>query len=105
MQKTLGQRIRELREALDLSLREFAKLVNISAAHQSDIELSRRFPSDELLKKMAKELKTSVEDLRSYDSRPPVEDLRRRLDGDPAYGFALRQVIDNPNIKAKDLLK
>lgn len=38
--KTLGQRIRELRETKDLSLREFAKqLGDLSAAFLSDVEL------------------------------------------------------------------
>lgn len=105
MKQTLGQKIRELREEQDSSLREFADKLEISAAHQSDIELGRRYPSQELLKKTAKELKTSVEDLRSYDSRPPVEDLKRRHGIDPTYGFALRQVLDNRHVTAEDLLK
>src|SRR5258708_2391141 len=83
MKINLGQRIRQLREELDFSLREFAEKLRISAAHQSDIELGRRYPSDDLLKRMAKELRTSVEDLESYDSRPPVENLKRRHESDP----------------------
>ena len=47
---TLGQRLRELREQKDLSLRDLAKKVEgSSAAHLSDIEFGRRFPSPELL--------------------------------------------------------
>ncbi len=68
MKKTLGQRIRELRDECDFSLREFAdKLGGVSAAHISDIELGRRYPSHDLLKKMADKLGTTVDDLRSYD--------------------------------------
>lgn len=105
MKITLGQRIRQLREQLDLSLREFAEKLKISAAHQSDIELGRRYPSDVLLKRMARELKTSVEDLQSYDSRAPVDNLKRRHESDPTYGFALRKIMDNKEITAEDLLK
>lgn len=45
MVKTLGQRIRELRERDDLSLREFARKLGVSAAFLSDVELGRRHPS------------------------------------------------------------
>lgn len=105
MKKALGQRIRELREEHDLSLRELAKkLGGISAAHISDIELGRRYPSAELLKKMAKELGTSFEDLRSHDPRLPMEDLKRISESDPTFGFALRKLLDK-NVTAEDLLK
>jgi len=95
MAKTLGQRIRELREAKDLSLRDLAKkLGGLSAAHLSDIELGRRFPSDELLANMAAKLDTTVADLRQYDSRPPVEELKKMAEANPAYGFALRKMVE-----------
>ena len=42
----LGQRIRELRGKKDLSLRELAKKLDVSAAFLSDIELGRRYPSE-----------------------------------------------------------
>jgi len=105
MKKTLGQRIRELRDEKDFSLREFAdKLGGVSAAHISDIELGRRYPSDELLKKMADKLDTTVDDLRSYDSRAPVEDLKRMSESDSTFGFALRKLVDK-EVTAADLLK
>src|SRR5229473_3346001 len=95
MPKTLGQRIRELRDEKDYSLREFAdKLDGISAAHISDIELGRRYPSEDLLKKMADKLGTTVDDLRSYDSRAPVEDLKRMSESDATFGLALRKLVD-----------
>ncbi len=93
--KTLGQRIRELRDQQDLSLREFAKkLGGLSAAFLSDIELGRRFPSDEVLQKMAPVLDTTIDDLRQYDSRPPVEELKRMAEDNPAYGFAFRKMVE-----------
>lgn len=95
MANTLGQRIRELREAKDLSLREFGKkLGGRSAAFLSDIELGRRHPSDEVLVEMARVLGVSVEELRKHDSRPPVDELRRLAASDPAYGLAFRRVIE-----------
>jgi transcriptional regulator with XRE-family HTH domain len=105
MKKTFGQRIRDLRDEKDFSLREFAKkLGGISAAHISDIELGRRYPSDDLLKKMADELGTTIEDLQSYDRRPPMEDLKRITESDPAFGYALRKLVDK-EVTAEDLIK
>ena len=105
MAKTFGQRIRELRDIQDLSLRDFAKrLGGLSAAHLSDIELGRRFPSSELLQKMAQILDVTVEHLREYDSRPPVEDMKRMAEANPAYGFALRKMVER-NITPEEIEK
>jgi len=101
---SFGQKIRELRQARDISLREFAKKIGTAAPHLSDIELGRRYPSDDLLAKIAKHLGVSVEELRALDPRPPVEDLRRLGSEDPQLGFALRRVVED-GISGKDLMK
>jgi len=93
--KTLGQRIRELRTQKDFSLREFAKkLGGLSAAFLSDVELGRRHPSDKVLADIARIFGTSFEELRNYDTRAPVEDLKRLATSNPAYGLAFRKLID-----------
>ena len=92
--KTLGERIRELRERNDLSLREFAKKINLSAPFVSDIELGRRFPSDDALEKIAKTLGVSTEELRAYDTRLPISELKKLVQSSPAYGIALRKLTD-----------
>ncbi len=105
MPKTLGERIRELRSEKDLSLREFAKkLGGLSAAFLSDIELGRRHPSDKVLADMARTLGTTIEDLRSHDARPPVEELKRKASADPTWGLALRRVVEE-QISPEELLK
>lgn len=91
--KTLGKRIRELREGMDLSLREFAKRLDLSAAFVSDVELGRRHPSDKVMTKMARILETTVEELRTFDARVPVEDMKRLAHENPAYGLAFRRVV------------
>lgn len=91
--KTLGRSIRELREDRDLSLREFAKMLDLSAAFVSDVELGRRFPSAKVLASMARILEVSVEELRTHDARVPVEEIKRLVDQDPAYGLAFRRVV------------
>ncbi len=103
--KTLGQRIRELRDKEDLSLRELAKkLGGLSAAFLSDVELGRRHPSGKVLADLARALKTTVEDLQSYDTRPPVEEIKRLASADPAFGLALRKVVDK-QVSPEELMK
>ncbi len=100
---TLGQKIRELREEQDLSLRELAKKIGVSAAFLSDIELGRRYPSDKKLDYISRELGISLKDLRAYDTRPPVEEIKRLANADPRYGLAFRKVIDK-KISPQDIL-
>ena len=102
--KTLGDRIRELREQRGMSLRELAKQLHVSAAFLSDMELARRYPSDNVLTKMASILEVSSEDLRAYDTRPPVEAIKRLASTDPQYGIALRQVVER-KITAQELME
>jgi transcriptional regulator with XRE-family HTH domain len=91
---SLGQYLRKLRDERDLSLREFAKKAKCSAAFVSDVELGRRYPSDELLATMAAVLETTVDELRKHDIRPPTEEMRRLIAYDPRYALAFRTVMD-----------
>jgi transcriptional regulator with XRE-family HTH domain len=99
MVKTLGQRVRELREEADLSLRELAKRVGdngVSAAFLSDVELGRRHPSEKMLPNLAKALKTTSSELQKYDTSAPVQEMRERVAQDPVYGLAFRQLLKLP---------
>jgi transcriptional regulator with XRE-family HTH domain len=93
MSKTFGQRIEELREAKDFSMRELASKCGISAPFVSDIESGFRYPSDDVLEQLAKALGTTVEDLKSYDPRPPSKEMQELVDADPRYGFAFRRMV------------
>ena len=105
MTKTFGEFIRERRDALDMSLREFAKkLGDISPAHISDIENGKRHPSAELLQKMSDLLGVSLSEFDKHDSRAPVDELKRMVRKDPAYGFALRRLAET-KVDPKELLK
>lgn len=102
-EKSLGERIKELRDEQDLSLREFGKkLGDLSAAFLSDVELGRRHPSEKVLADMARVLGTSLEELKSYDLRSTVQDIKRLVHQNPAYGFAFRKMLDK-KITAEDL--
>jgi transcriptional regulator with XRE-family HTH domain len=92
--KTLGERLRELRDRQDLSLRELAKKLRVSAAFLSDVELGRRHPSDEVFERLAEVLKTDSKDLRGYDTRAPVQELKRLTAANPAFGIALRSMVE-----------
>src|ERR1700741_5140651 len=92
---SLGQRLHELRDKADLSLRELSKKVGISGPFLADIELGRRFPSEEILGKLARALNVSLEELRQYDNREPIADLRRLMDSNPKMGFAFRTAVEN----------
>jgi transcriptional regulator with XRE-family HTH domain len=101
----LGERIRELRDKRDLSLREFAKqLGDVSPSHIFDIENGRRNPSDDLLHKIALVLGVGFEELKRLDSRLPVEQLKRAMRHDPELGFALRKLAEK-NVSSKEILR
>lgn len=104
MRMTLGERIRELRQSADKSLRELAKEVEVSAAFLSDIELGKRYPSDDVLRKIAKRLGTSIEELSEYDSRPPLDEMKRKSFTSPVYGFALRKLVED-EVSGEELIK
>jgi transcriptional regulator with XRE-family HTH domain len=50
---SLGQRIHERRDEAGLSLRKLADQIGIPSPFVSNIELGRRFPSKEILAKLA----------------------------------------------------
>ncbi len=91
--KSLGEVLRELRDKVDLSLRELAGKAEISAPFLSDIELGKRYPSDDVLKKLANILKTPFDDLKQYDNRNTYADIKRMMEN-PQIGFAFRSVAE-----------
>lgn len=91
---TFGEKIRKLREDLDLSLRTVAEKIGVSAAFLSDVELGRRFPSADKLKLLSKELKISPEELSQYDFRDEAENIRKMMFSDAAAGVAFRTVAE-----------
>jgi transcriptional regulator with XRE-family HTH domain len=93
--KTLGETIRELRGKMDVSLRELAKKLDISAPFLSDVELGHRYPSDEVMAKLAKALHVPIEELKQHDHRGSISDLKRLIDTDPGLGFAFRTAVDD----------
>lgn len=90
----MGQRLRELRERAGLSLREVAKAAKVSAPFLSDVELGRRFPTNETLALIAQKLGASAVDLKKHDHRSALADLKRLAEGNPSLGAAVRALVD-----------
>ena len=100
MKKTLGQRIRELRQEKDLSLRDLGDLlkdaetkVAVSAAFLSDLENGRRFPSEEMIGKLALALGTTEDELQEHDQRGAGRDLDELVGMNAQYAFAFRKAV------------
>ncbi len=102
--KTLGHRIRELREKKDFSTRQLAKTAELSIAFISDIELGRRLPSKKVLAAIAKSLGTTLEELQEYDTRPIVEEFKRRIELNPKLGFAFQRLME-ANLSPEEMMK
>lgn len=101
----LGAEIRRLRLVADMPLRELARRLDISAAHLSDIEHSRRMPSDELLQGIVRELQpvgATYEGLRQLDPRLEA-DLEQWVAGTPEVRQLLREAKDS-GLSARDVL-
>lgn len=94
MPQSLGEKIKELRLARDLSVRELARRIDKSAPFLSDIELGRRFPSEDVLQALAKQLGVSTDELSKLDVRSPLADLKRMAQEDPSWGLAFRKVVE-----------
>jgi len=106
--KSLAQVIKESRENLGLSIRQLARSVEVSAPFVSDIELGRRFPSDEVLGRLAKTLEMPVEALKQHDTRVFISSLKKLIDTSPTWSFALRTVAEKATegkLTPEDLLK
>ena len=69
--------------------------IGIFAPFLSDIELGRRFPSEEILAKLADALEVSPDELKQYDTRGPIADLKSLMGSDPKLAFAFRTVVEN----------
>ena len=92
--QSLGDRIKELRLGKGLSLRQLAGKIGKSPAFMSDVELGRRFPSDEVLAEISTELITPVEELKAFDTRSSLDDIKRLAQRDPSWGVAFRTAAE-----------
>jgi transcriptional regulator with XRE-family HTH domain len=72
---SLGEIIRQQRELLDLSMRQFAELAGISNPYLSQIERGLRAPSEQVLDGIARALRVSADALyKQAGMSPPGEE-------------------------------
>lgn len=70
-----GEKLRDLRKASGYSQRELAELLDVSFTYLSKLENNRmdRPPSEELIRKMAKELNANADELLVLADRIPTD--------------------------------
>ena len=106
-QKSLGERLAELRHEAGLSLRELGEKVGASAPHVRDVEIGNRQPSEALVEKLAAALRTDLNDLLKYSTRPPSRQMEELIEQDPQYSLAFRKFVDavrEKNIPPSEIL-
>lgn len=79
---TFGERLRELRKAKNLSQRALADKVDINFTYLSKVESEKldfaQYPSEELIRKLAKALEADVDELLLLAKKIPP-DIRERV--------------------------
>ena len=63
--------------------------------------------TEEVLGKLAAALNVPLEDLKQYDNRGPIADLKRLMDSDPKLGVAFRTAVEklkSGELTAEDLI-
>jgi transcriptional regulator with XRE-family HTH domain len=84
-----GQRIRELRKEKGLGQRALGKLVGVSFTYISKVENHQldfgEYPSEELIRKLAKALKTDEDELLVLAEKVPDRIKRRVLERPDAF--------------------
>lgn len=95
---TLGERIRELRQAKQLTLRDLAAKVGVGFTYISKIENHKleegHGPSEKLIHKLAVELEADEEELLLLAEKVP-EVIRKRVIEHPQAFMALAQLGDS----------
>jgi DNA-binding XRE family transcriptional regulator len=92
-QNTLGEVLREARHEADLSLRDLAKKLPVTASYLSDIENDRRVPSEGVLRELAKVFRLKFDELMALGGRIG-DDAGRYLKHHPSAGVLFRLLAD-----------
>ena len=73
----LGERVKELREANSIGVRELGRMVDVSGMHISNIEKGKSSASSELIIKLGSALKTDADELLALANQvaPDVADV------------------------------
>jgi HTH-type transcriptional regulator, competence development regulator len=103
-----GSRIRELRKAKGISLRDFADQVGIDFTYLSKIENGKVDPpSEEKIKSMADKLDVDAEQLLGLAGKISSEQIRKAVESNSDVGILLRRLQSRKltNNQVKDMLE
>ena len=91
--RTIATLLYYKRKETGVSLREMARELDISPSLLSQIEAGRKFPSEPIVSKLSKKLKIDPDDLRKFDVRGYLEDLKHLIIEYPELGFAIHDLV------------
>lgn len=100
---TLGEILRDARVGLDISLRALAKKLGLAPSYLSDIENDRRVPSEDVLEKLAVELKLEFDDVMALAGRVG-DQAQRYMKRHPTVGLLFRRISEK-RLRDEDLAK
>jgi len=92
--ESLGELVQKRREHLGISLRELARRLEISPSMLSLIEREKSSPSPVILGKIGKLFNLSSSDLRKFDTRLRINQLKRLVEKNPDLGDALHLMLE-----------
>lgn len=103
--RSLGEVLRTARVEADITLRDLAKRLDIAPSYLSDIENDRRVPSEDVLARLAAELRLKVDDLMARAGRFGDE-TERYVKQHPTAGVLFRRISSKrlPDADLKKLL-
>lgn len=101
--RTLGEVLRDARVSAELTLRDLAKKLEITPSYISDIENDRRVPSEDVLARLAAELKLTFDDLMARAGRVG-DQAERYMKQNPAAGVLFRRISER-RLPEEDLQK
>lgn len=86
---TFGERVRELRKAKNLTLRDVAAKVKVNFTYISKVENQRlsfgEYPSEDLIRKLAKVLEAEEDELLLLAEKIPADIKRRVIERPDAF--------------------
>jgi transcriptional regulator with XRE-family HTH domain len=101
--RTLGEVLRDARVAADLTLRDLAKKLAITPSYISDIENDRRVPSEDVLERIASELKLKFDELMARAGRVG-DQAEKYMKRHPSAGVLFRRISER-RLPEEDLRK
>lgn len=104
----LGDKLRQLREAAGITLRELSRQAGLSPSFICDLEAGRRFPSSNNLVKITKTLGVAASELADLDHRQTLANMKHLLENDPAWAPVVAQILKAASdgiVKPEQMLK